>query len=353
MQFLWKLRLLNFINSCLIYCLREGWKLGQSFAASSRNQNCYHCYSVWIYVYNKKPWPPSWSKRSKQDTSVKAFGKQSNHVARNFRFYRQQEVESATSISVGWLVGQNETAGRPIATELTNRRQQEFRMTLERGSFAGPRKNRKGIRVYIWQGTRVWGRDVKWVSHRHCGGDEEAKGIRVETCECPDKGSVDGPVCQSIYTNQQIFRALSPPLRVSRPDKKPGSVAFLPYVRLVFNYIGRMLSQHIESVGFCLRKMSGFLWSARHMGCSIDTSLKEHQWYIYVCVCVCVCVKHLDKSVMEEHSVSLGHCIQVPFHPPPPSNPDTWITSSVRRMRSIPTIWTKGMASVWASHGNL
>jgi hypothetical protein len=43
--------------------------------------------------------------------------------------------------------------GCHIATELTNRRQQEFRMALERGSFAGPRKNRKGIRVYIWQGT--------------------------------------------------------------------------------------------------------------------------------------------------------------------------------------------------------
>jgi hypothetical protein len=54
------------------------------------------------------------------------------------------------------------------------------------------------------------------------------------------------------------------PLRVAQPNRKPDSVAFLPYVRPIFSRISRVLSWHnIKSVGLPPRKMSSFLWSVK------------------------------------------------------------------------------------------
>jgi hypothetical protein len=39
------------------------------------------------------------------------------------------------------------------------------------------------------------------------------------------------------------------------------------------------------------------------LGHSIDTRLKEHQWHVRL--------KHLDKPAVAEHSINLGHCIQL------------------------------------------
>jgi hypothetical protein len=42
-------------------------------------------------------------------------------------------------------------------------------------------------------------------------------------------------------------------------DDKPGSVAFLPYVRTIFNRISRVAQHNIKSVGLPPKKISGFL----------------------------------------------------------------------------------------------
>jgi hypothetical protein len=67
------------------------------------------------------------------------------------------------------------------------------------------------------------------------------------------------------YTDRQIHRALKPTQRVTQPNEKPDSVAFLPYVRSIFNCISRVLSRHnIKSVGLPLRKIPRFLHSVKN-----------------------------------------------------------------------------------------
>jgi hypothetical protein len=57
---------------------------------------------------------------------------------------------------------------------------------------------------------------------------------------------------QKGYTKQKIHRAFNPPPGVGQTDGKPDSVAFLPYVGLMFNRISRVLARHnIKSVA-CL-----------------------------------------------------------------------------------------------------
>jgi hypothetical protein len=86
---------------------------------------------------------------------------------------------------------------------------------------------------------------------------------------------------QNGYTNQQIRRTLNTPPRVAQPDKRPDSVAFLPYVRPIFNRIGRVLSQHnIKSVGLPPRKISSFLQSVKN-----DLGLKTPRAYSIPCEC--------------------------------------------------------------------
>jgi hypothetical protein len=126
---------------------------------------------------------------------------------------------------------------------------------------------------------------------------------------------------QNSYMEQQIHRALSPPPRVAQPDKKPDSVAFLPYIRLIFNRTSSVLSRHnIKSVGLPPKKISSFLRSVKddlglktmgvysicceysqiyigQMGCSIDTRLKEHQQHI--------------KSAVMEHNINFRHRIHI------------------------------------------
>jgi hypothetical protein len=124
-----------------------------------------------------------------------------------------------------------------------------------------------------------------------------------------------------------ICRALSSPLRIAQPYKKPDSFTFLLYVGSIFNHISRLVSQHnIKSVDLPPRKISGFLWLVKddlgqktprvysipcecgqvyigQTGHLTDTILKEHQRYIRL--------EHPDISAMAEHSINLGHCIQL------------------------------------------
>jgi hypothetical protein len=52
------------------------------------------------------------------------------------------------------------------------------------------------------------------------------------------------------YNDWQIHRALNRRPLLPQPDNKPHSVAFLPFVRTVFNRISRVLARHnIRSVG--------------------------------------------------------------------------------------------------------
>jgi hypothetical protein len=126
------------------------------------------------------------------------------------------------------------------------------------------------------------------------------------------------------YSDWRIFWALSPPPKVSQSDDKPDSVPFPLYVGPVFNHISRVLYQHnIKSDGLTLKKILRFLWSVKdNLGLKIpdtlrmrsgiytaqtghltDTRLKEHHQH--------TCLEHLNKSVMSEHSINLGHCMQV------------------------------------------
>jgi hypothetical protein len=83
------------------------------------------------------------------------------------------------------------------------------------------------------------------------------------------------------------------------------------------------------------------------MGRSINIRLKGHQHHIHLV--------HLNKSAVAEHSINLGHSIQLHNTFILAKKLDTWITSSGRRLRlnSIPTIWAERIVSVWASRGNL
>jgi hypothetical protein len=89
----------------------------------------------------------------------------------------------------------------------------------------------------------------------------------------------------------------------------------------------RVLALHnIKSVGLPPRKLSGFLWPVKddlglrtpgvysipcecgqvyigQTGHSVDTRLKEHPRHIRL--------EHLDKSAVAEHSINLGHHVQL------------------------------------------
>jgi hypothetical protein len=103
-------------------------------------------------------------------------------------------------------------------------------------------------------------------------------------------------------------------------------VAFLPFISTTFNYISRMLSKHIKTVCILPRKLSSFLQPIkddlelkvlsvctipyncekvyiRQDGCLIKTRVKEHHRHIHF--------YHPEKHAAAEHSINLGHCIQV------------------------------------------
>jgi hypothetical protein len=86
-------------------------------------------------------------------------------------------------------------------------------------------------------------------------------------------------------------RALNPTIRVALSKNKPDSVAFLLYVSLILSNISSLLSGHIKSVGFRLRKISSFLRPIKDdvgQTChKINTRLKEHHWHIQL--------EHVDK----------------------------------------------------------
>jgi hypothetical protein len=105
-------------------------------------------------------------------------------------------------------------------------------------------------------------------------------------------------------------------------------VAFLPLVHTTFNHISRVLPKHnIKTVGLPPRKLSSFLRPVKdHLalktpgvysipcecekmyigqtGRSIETRVKEHQRHIRLA--------HPEKSAVAEHSINLGHRIELP-----------------------------------------
>ncbi|PNF15534.1 hypothetical protein B7P43_G16534 [Cryptotermes secundus] len=129
------------------------------------------------------------------------------------------------------------------------------------------------------------------------------------------------------YNNRQIHRVLNRRPNISRPEDKPGSVAFLPYVGTIFNRISRVLSRHnIKAVGLPPYKLSSFLRPVKdslglrtpgvysipcecgkvyigQTGRSVDMRLKEHQRHIRF--------EQPDKSAVAEHGIDLGHRIQL------------------------------------------
>jgi hypothetical protein len=66
---------------------------------------------------------------------------------------------------------------------------------------------------------------------------------------------------QNGYNDRQIHRVLNCRPNISQPKDNPDSVAFLPYVRTIFNRISRVLFRHNinKSVGLPPKKVSGFL----------------------------------------------------------------------------------------------
>jgi hypothetical protein len=60
---------------------------------------------------------------------------------------------------------------------------------------------------------------------------------------------------QNGYTDRQIRKTSTLPLKVAQPNEKPDSVAFLPYVRSILNSIGRVVPRHnIKSVDLLPQK---------------------------------------------------------------------------------------------------
>jgi hypothetical protein len=130
------------------------------------------------------------------------------------------------------------------------------------------------------------------------------------------------------YSARQIHRALNRPPLLPQPENKPHSVAFLPFVGIIFNRISRVLARHnIKFVGLPHMKLSSLLRPAKdHLGIrtpgvyripreccrfyigqtglSVGIRLKEHQRHIRL--------QHLDKSAVAEHSIDKGQRIQ--FH---------------------------------------
>jgi hypothetical protein len=135
---------------------------------------------------------------------------------------------------------------------------------------------------------------------------------------------------QNGYNNRQIHRVLNRQPNISQPEDNLDSVAFLRYVRTIFNRISRVLSWHIKSMGMPPKKVSSFLWPVKdelglrtlgvyripcecgkvyigQTGRSMDTRLKEHQRHTHP--------EHPDKSAIAEHSrLGTPHSISQNLH---------------------------------------
>jgi hypothetical protein len=102
------------------------------------------------------------------------------------------------------------------------------------------------------------------------------------------------------YSDRQIHRALNRRPLLPQPDKKPHSVAFLPFVGTVFNLISRVLVRHsIKSVGLPHVKLSSLLRPVKdHLG------LRTPGVYRIPCECGRVYTGQTDRSVdirLKEH----------------------------------------------------
>jgi hypothetical protein len=133
---------------------------------------------------------------------------------------------------------------------------------------------------------------------------------------------------QNGYNGRQIHRALNRRPHLPQPDNEPNSVAFLPFVRTIFNRTSRVLARHnIRSVGLPHLKLPSLLRPVKdrpglrtsrvyRIPCecrrvyigqrrrSMDIMLKENQRQIRL--------EQPEKSAVAEHSIDHGHRIQ--FH---------------------------------------
>jgi hypothetical protein len=98
------------------------------------------------------------------------------------------------------------------------------------------------------------------------------------------------------------------PQKVKSSRGDHSSLTILAFVDTTYNHISRMLSEHhIKAVGIPLRKISIFLWPVR------DDLALETPGVLCKLVKEYNCHIHPDKSVVAEHSISMGHLNLLPF----------------------------------------
>jgi hypothetical protein len=98
---------------------------------------------------------------------------------------------------------------------------------------------------------------------------------------------------ENSYNDRNIHRALNRRPRLPQPDNEPHSVAFLPFVGIVFNRISRVLARHnIKSVGLPQMKLSSLLRPVKdHLG------LKTPGVYRIPCQCGRIYIWQTGRSV--------------------------------------------------------
>jgi hypothetical protein len=131
--------------------------------------------------------------------------------------------------------------------------------------------------------------------------------------------------------------------------ERPYFSGFFTLVSPTFNCICMVLYRHnIKTVGLLPRKLSSFLWPIKddltvrtpgvysilckcgkvytgQTGHSVKTRVKEHIQHI--------CLYHPNKSAVAEHSINLGHHIQLQNTSILENNPGTWTRSPGKQQR--------------------
>jgi hypothetical protein len=132
---------------------------------------------------------------------------------------------------------------------------------------------------------------------------------------------------QNGYNDHQIQRAIKPARQTSKPDEKPTTTAYLPYINNTYGRLSRMLAKYnIKSVALPHRKIASDLSPVKdtiglktpgmyripcecgsvyigQSGRSIHLRIKEHDRHIRLA--------QPDKSAAAEHSFNLDHIIRL------------------------------------------
>lgn len=131
---------------------------------------------------------------------------------------------------------------------------------------------------------------------------------------------------QNGYNDRQIERAMKSTRQTPEPEKKPTSIAYIPYINNIYGRLSRMLLKYnIKSVALPHRKVASYLPPVKdaiglkapgiyripcecgmvyigQSGRSIDRRLKEHERHIRLL--------QPDKSAVAEHSLEHDHIIR-------------------------------------------